>query len=219
MGWFLWIVLAYLLGGVPFGLFIARTFCGVDPREAGSRNTGATNVARLCGTGWGVLSLALDILKGFFPVLVAVVFTDSAALHSLTALAAVLGHVYSPFLGFRGGKAVATTVGVFLPLAFGQLLMAAAMCIVVIAVSGFVSLGSLTLVTAMPLLLLLTGELSLVPLAAGVMVVVYWRHRENIQRLARGEEKPWRRKGADPAAAPAEPESDTPGEPEDADRT
>jgi len=188
-----WIALAYVAGSVPFGLVVATTFRGVDPRTGGSRNIGATNVARLCGTGFGVAVLALDIAKGFAPVAVAMAVSDSASFPALTGLAAILGHMYSVFLRGTGGKAVATTVGVFLALAPWQLAVSAAVCLGAIAWSGFVSLGSLTLVTALPVLLLISGRLTQFLLALVVMALVYWKHRENIARLARGEEKPWRK--------------------------
>lgn len=188
-----WIALAYLIGSMPFGLFVAKTAKGIDPRTDGSRNIGATNVARLCGTGWGVLVLALDIAKGWLPVAVGSTFSDSAFFLGATALAAVAGHIFSVFLHGRGGKAVATTVGVFLALAPAQLVVSAIACILAIALSGYVSLGSLTLVTLLPILLLFTGHATYFFFALAIMVLVYWRHRENIHRLVRGEEKPWRK--------------------------
>ena len=121
---FLCIVLGYVLGSAPWGLVIARTFCGIDPRNDGSRNTGATNVARLCGFRWGVLTLACDLGKGALPVALALWLGLSPLLVTCVALACVLGHVFSCFMGFRGGKAVATSIGVFLPLAFFALLAA-----------------------------------------------------------------------------------------------
>ncbi|WP_461210796.1 glycerol-3-phosphate 1-O-acyltransferase PlsY [Desulfocurvus sp. DL9XJH121] len=190
-----WIALAYLLGAVPFGLVVAKVFCGVDPRTAGSRNTGATNVARLCGFKFGVLALALDLLKGFVPAAVALSFAESAFLPGLTGLAAITGHCFSVFLYGKGGKAVATTVGVFLALAPVSAVFAALACIGVILKSGYVSLGSLTLVTALPVFLLVSGQFTYLFFSLIVMALVYWRHKENIARLARGEEKPWR-KGA-----------------------
>ena len=204
MGSLLWLAVAYVMGSIPFGLLFAKMFCGTDPRTGGSRNVGATNVARLCGTKVGVLTLVCDALKGAIPVAVALSISDSTVFHSLTALAALLGHLYSCFLSFKGGKAVATTVGVFLPLAFWPLVLSGIACLTVIWRSGFVSLGSLTLVTAMPVMLLLGGYWKLVPLALVVMVLVYWSHRENIGRLSRGEEKPWQKKHHDAAQTPAE---------------
>ena len=111
---------------MPWGLVIAKTFCGVDPRLDGSRNTGATNVARLCGFGWGVATLACDVLKGALPVWLALRVNPAPLFVSAVALACVLGHVFSCFMRFRGGKAVATSIGVFLPLAFWPLLDATA---------------------------------------------------------------------------------------------
>jgi len=194
----LWLGFAYLLGAVPFGLIVAKTFCGIDPRLNGSKNTGATNVARLCGLRFGLVVLALDIAKGYFPVAVAMGFSESTFFWSLVGLAALIGHMHSVFLRGQGGKAVATTVGVFLALAPGPLLWAALLCFAVIFFSGFVSLGSLTLVTAMPILLLLTGQFGWIFIfSLVVMALVYWKHRENIGRIARGEEKSWRKNKED----------------------
>lgn len=197
LGW-LWLPIAYVLGSIPFGLIIASKFCGLDPRTDGSGNTGATNVARLCGVKWGVFVLFCDALKGLVAVAVAMgLAPDSSLVHSLAALAAIVGHRYSLFMHFKGGKAVATTVGVFIPLAFWQLVIAGAVCILVIWRSGFVSLGSLTLVTLLPVLLALSGNWGPFPLAVLVAALVYYAHRENIRRLMRGEEKPWLKPKAD----------------------
>lgn len=187
----LWVVVAYVLGSVPWGVVIARTFCHVDPRAGSSRSTGATNVSRLCGFGWGVATLVCDVLKGALPVWVALAVSPSPLFVSLTGLACVLGHVFSCFMGFRGGKAVATSIGVFLPLAFWQLLAASALCLLVIWRSRYVSLGSLTLVTVLPLLLLLSGVWKWLPLSLCLLVLVTWRHHENIARLLTGTEKAW----------------------------
>lgn len=191
----LWICVAYVLGSVPFGLVFARNFCHIDPRQAGSGNVGATNIARLCGKPWGAATLACDILKGAVAVWVAMWLTDNPFVISLTALAAIMGHLYSCFLGFKGGKAVATSIGVLIPLVFYPLFLSCLVCIAVIWRSSYVSLGSLTLVTALPLLLLLSGSFSFLPLSLVVMGLVYWSHRENIQRLLTGTEKTWTKKG------------------------
>ena len=188
----LWLAVAYVLGSIPFGLFIAAKCCGIDPRKDGSGNTGATNVARLCGVKWGVCVLVCDALKGFVAVAAAMHFAPADPMfHSIVAMAAIIGHRYSVFMNFSGGKAVATTVGVFLPMAFFQLATAAVVCVLVIWRSGFVSLGSLTLVTLLPVLLAFSGNWGPFPLALLVMALVYYAHRENIRRLLRGEEKPW----------------------------
>ena len=187
----LWIALAYVLGSVPWGLVIAKTFCRIDPRESGSRSTGATNVARLCGFGWGVATLACDVCKGALPVLFAFRINPSPVFVSIVGLACVLGHVFSCFMEFKGGKAVATSIGVFMPLAFWQLLAASALCCLVIWRSGFVSLGSLTLVVALAVALAVTGQWAWLPLALCVLAVVVWKHKENIARLRAGTEKSW----------------------------
>ena len=187
------IALAYALGSVPWGLVIAKTFCGVDPRLDGSRNTGATNVARLCGFGWGGVTLACDVLKGALPVWLALRVNPAPLFVSAVALACVLGHVFSCFMRFRGGKAVAPSIGVFLPLAFWPLLAASLLCVLIIWRSGYVSLGSLALVTALPLGLCLTGQWAWLPLALCVWALVVWKHRENIARLRAGTEKTWRK--------------------------
>ena len=188
---FCFIVLAYLLGSVPFGLLIAKFAKGIDPRSAGSHSIGATNVSRLCGFGYGVATLICDLGKGAGPVFLALTLSSDDTFISLVALAAVVGHVFPCFLHFKGGKAVATTIGVFLPLAFYPLLAASFLCVVLIALSGFVSLGSLTLLTSLPLFLAFAGKTNLLPLAIILAVIVYYKHRENIARLRAGTEKPW----------------------------
>lgn len=187
------VLAAYLLGSVPFGYVVGR-LCGVDPRKEGSGNTGATNLARTCGLWAGILVLVLDFGKGFLPVIVASSMHAPWPWISLAGFASLMGHCYSVFLGFKGGKAVATTLGVFAAVAPLPLVAAAFLCVVAIAASGFVSLGSLVLVTSMPLLLLAFQAPRFIPLSIAVLLLVYWRHRENIGRLVRGEEKHWRKK-------------------------
>ncbi len=194
MAEFTLIVVAYLLGSTPFGYVLAKSCCGIDPRQAGSRSIGATNVARLCGFPMGVATLACDLLKGFLPVWAALVLNNDAVFITMVAMAAVLGHVFSCFLGLKGGKAVATSIGVFIPIAFCPLLVSAFLCVLAIWRSGFVSLGSLILVTAMPVLLLFSGSWRFIPLSLLVMALVFWSHRANILRLVRGQEKTWLKK-------------------------
>ncbi|MDR0826702.1 MAG: glycerol-3-phosphate 1-O-acyltransferase PlsY [Desulfovibrio sp.] len=184
---------SYLLGAVPFGLLLSKTFCGIDPRDEGSRNVGATNVARLCGFKWGFLTLICDLLKGALPALV---FSGSSLAY-VAGLSAILGHMFTCFLNFKGGKGVATTVGVFLALAPIQLVISGLACLAVIWRSGFVSAGSLTLVSLLPVLLLFSGRFTDFCLALPVSVLVIYAHRENIRRLWRGEEKPWLKKSGD----------------------
>ncbi len=187
----IWIVLSFLIGAIPCGLIIAQKYCNIDPRLSGSGNVGSTNVARLCGKQWGVRTLICDILKGCIAVTVGYAFGDGMVYISLVGLAAVLGHVFSPFLDFKGGKAVATSIGVFMGIAFWPLIFAVLVCLACIKFSGFVSLGSLALVITMPVFLLIGGYCSAIPLSLGIMALVIWTHRANIQRLICGIEKPW----------------------------
>ena len=201
--------MTYRLGSIPFGLVLGRVFCNVDIRKAGSGNVGATNVARLCGSKWGVLTLLLDAAKGAAPVALALyvlphywpeIFPGKslAGFVSFTALAVLAGHLYSIFLKFKGGKAVATTVGVYLVLLPVHLIIAAVLCIVVIRRWGFVSLGSITLVCAMPALLVLSGmftrDFSYFLLSVCIAVLVVYSHRGNIVRLMSGYEQPWQKR-------------------------
>lgn len=186
----------FLLGSVPFGVLIARRFCGTDPRTAGSCNVGATNVARLCGAKWGAATLFCDLLKGFLPVLLLTANSGETVqgLAYPAGLAVILGHMYSFFLGFKGGKGVATTVGVFLALAPVQFVFAGVACLAVIWKSGYVSAGSLTLVSLLPFLFLVTGRFGDMLFAFVVACLVIYAHRQNIRRLLRGEEKSWLQK-------------------------
>lgn len=190
-GQILWVIMAYVVGSIPFGLVIAKTFRGIDPRQGGSKSIGATNISRLCGFPYGALTLICDVLKGTLPVWGALLLDDAPEFVSLTGLACVLGHVFSCFLHFKGGKAVATTIGVFIPLAFLPLLGSCALCMLVIYRTGFVSMGSLSLVASLPIFLMFAGQWQWVPLSVCLCVIVFVKHRENIQRLRAGTEKPW----------------------------
>ncbi|MEF3698900.1 glycerol-3-phosphate 1-O-acyltransferase PlsY [Desulfolutivibrio sp.] len=189
----IWLALTYLVAAFPFGLWIGLACAGVDPRQAGSRNTGATNVARLCGTKCGAAVLVLDLLKGFLPVMLGAAFSDSWIFLSLVGLVALLGHMRSIFLYGRGGKGVATTIGVFLAYSPLAALLAVAVCVFVIRRTGYVSAGSLALAATLPLALLATGDTAYIPVSLVVAAWIAWRHRENISRLLAGEEKSWRK--------------------------
>ncbi|MDR1125224.1 MAG: glycerol-3-phosphate 1-O-acyltransferase PlsY [Deltaproteobacteria bacterium] len=190
--------LAYLLGSVPFGLAIAKVFCGIDPRLGGSRNIGTTNVARLCGFHWGVATLLCDAMKSALPTALALYLLGSHFFAGLVGLFALVGHMFSIFLRFKGGKAVATTVGLFLPLAFLPLLISGVICLLIIWRTRYVSLGSLTLATLLPICLPFFGRADLVPLSLLVLLIIVSRHRENIKRLLRGEEKSFMKAAKDP---------------------
>ncbi|MDO9582124.1 MAG: glycerol-3-phosphate 1-O-acyltransferase PlsY [Desulfomicrobium sp.] len=189
-----WLAISYLLGAMPFGLLISKTCCGIDPREQGSGNIGATNVGRLCGTKYGALTLTLDMLKGFVPVALATSFSDSYFFLTLVALAAVCGHMFSVFLHGKGGKGVATWVGAFVAISTSGTIICGLGFLAALYFYNFVSLASLVMVALMPLVLLFQGLYSAVPLALVLMGLVFWKHSENIQRLMAGEEHPWKKK-------------------------
>lgn len=191
LGQLLWVIMAYVIGSIPFGVVIGKTLCHVDPRTAGSMSSGATNVSRLCGLPYGILTLACDVLKGTIPVAGAMWLDNAPFFVSIVGLASVVGHVFSCFMGFKGGKAVATSIGVFIPLGFLPLLGSCALCMLVIWRSGFVSLGSLSLLASLPVFLALSDNWDYVPLALCLCVIVFVKHKDNIDRLRRGEEKPW----------------------------
>ena len=189
-----WLLISYLLGAMPFGLLISRTCCGIDPREQGSGNIGATNVGRLCGTRYGAMTLILDILKGFLPVLLASSFSDSYFFLTLVATAAVSGHMFSVFLHGKGGKGVATWVGAFLAISPWAVIICGLAFLAALYFYNFVSLASLVMVALMPVVLLFQGLFGAIPMALVLMGLIFWKHSENIQRLMAGEEHPWKKK-------------------------
>ena len=189
-----WLAISYLLGAMPFGLLISRTCCGIDPREEGSGNIGATNVGRLCGTKYGAMTLVLDVLKGFIPVLLATSFSDSYFFLTLVATAAVCGHMFSVFLHGKGGKGVATWVGAFLAISPWAVIICGLAFLAALYFYNFVSLASLVMVALMPVVLLFQGLFGAIPMALALMALIFWKHSENIQRLMAGTEHPWKKK-------------------------
>ena len=165
---------------------------GVDVRGTGSGNIGATNVARSVGVGSGILTLIVDVAKGALPVLLAASADVTLAGRALVGLAAVLGHMFSIFTGFRGGKGVATTAGVFLALAPAELGAATLMFAFVVLCSRRVSAASLFAIAVLPLLLLARGKggpVFILAIVTAVLVLV--SHRDNIRRLLAGSEPPF----------------------------
>lgn len=188
------IAAAYLLGSVPTGLVLARVVGGVDIRTTGSGNIGATNVSRTLGWKVGVLTLVGDCLKGVVPVLVAYRLGCTEGWLALTGLAAFTGHIYTVFLRFKGGKGVATALGVFLALSPLSVLAALAVFGLVFWKWRYVSLASISAAAAMPLLVALIDRRGLIFLMSGVIaLLVIWRHRENIQRLRLGTESKFKK--------------------------
>ena len=191
-----WIPVAgYLIGSIPFGIILSKMFGGVDVRQAGSGNIGATNVVRVAGPVPGILTLVLDGVKGAAAVWLAARYaSDSAMWMTIAGLSALSGHCFPAWLRFRGGKGVATAAGMFLALCWPAALGAIGVFILVVLFSRFVSLGSVAAAAAMPLLIyLLWAPRHAPPLIvtfgafAAAMLVVY-KHDANIQRLVEGRE-------------------------------
>jgi glycerol-3-phosphate acyltransferase PlsY len=190
---------AYLFGSIPFSYIVARRFGVADVRRVGSGNVGATNVMRVAGKGAGVLAFLLDASKGAAAALVAQELRPGTALAPWAAVVAVLGHLYPVWLGFRGGKGVATGAGAFLPLAPWPTLGALVVFGVVLGLFRYVSLASLTASLALAASLFALGfPRSVAWAGAAVAALVVWRHRENVVALARGTE---RRMGQTPTEA------------------
>lgn len=188
-----WLAISYLLGAIPFGLIISKTCCNADPRAQGSGNIGATNVGRVCGTKYGALTLGLDMLKGFAPVLVATSFSDSLFFLTLVATAAVCGHMFSVFLHGQGGKGVATWVGAFAAISLSGTILCGLAFLAALYIFNYVSLASLVMVALMPVVLLFQGMFGAIPLALALMGLIFWKHSDNIGRLMAGEENPWKK--------------------------
>lgn len=183
-------VLGFLLGSLPCGYWLARSK-GVDIRKKGSGNIGATNVGRILGKEWGYLIFALDALKGWLAVWLAGEFLQAGDNWTVvTGMAAVAGHVFSPWLNFKGGKGVATSAGVLLGLAPAALFWTAAVWGISFVVKKIVSISSLLAAAAFPFLVmwLEPGRPVLLVAAWALAALVWYRHRDNLQRLAQGKE-------------------------------
>jgi glycerol-3-phosphate acyltransferase PlsY len=179
---------AYLLGSIPTGLLLGKAY-GIDVRKEGSGNIGATNLYRTVGRKVGVMTLVGDCLKGVLPVLAVKYTTLPPEYAAWVGLAAFCGHVFSVFLRFRGGKGVATALGVFLALSPLAVAAALGVFIVLMLVWRYVSLGSVAAAAVMPLAVwLLGGGRSLIVVTTLIAVVVIIRHIENIKRLVSGTE-------------------------------
>ncbi|MCF6290111.1 MAG: glycerol-3-phosphate 1-O-acyltransferase PlsY [Desulfobacterales bacterium] len=193
---YLLLICAYLLGSVPFGLLFARS-AGIDVRKSGSGNIGATNVGRLLGRKLGVLTLLADCGKGALPPLAAGwLLRDFANLELwlvLSGAAAFVGHLFPVYLRFKGGKGVATALGVFLVLCPWAVAIAVLIFAGAVLISGYVSVGSLMAAGLMPVTVWsLDGSLPRVGLAMFMALLIWLRHMDNIDRLFKGKEKSFR---------------------------
>ncbi len=195
------VVIAFLLGSIPFSIIIGKLFYRRDIRQSGSGNIGATNALRTLGAKAGILVLLLDVLKGYTAVMSARMLMGNLnesqvinlAIH-LAALAVISGHVFSIFLRFKGGKGVATAAGIFIALMPVQFLLILVLFIFIVAITRYVSLGSLLCVFALFLIELFTqifvefNNLPRLLLLFTVTIIISIRHKENIRRLLSGTE-------------------------------
>jgi acyl phosphate:glycerol-3-phosphate acyltransferase len=198
---------SYLLGSIPFG-YLAGRLAGTDIRQAGSGNIGATNVVRLLGKRYGYPVFALDVLKGFGAVNISMLaapgrppdWNSPEILGILAAMSSVLGHLYPPWLKFKGGKGVATSAGALFALTPIATLIGVAIWVIVFWLTGYVSLASVTAAVVLPIVILVVSwsdQNKVKPLVYSsvcVAAVVIWRHRSNLSRLIRGTEPRFTRK-------------------------
>ncbi len=191
--------LAFLSGSIPWSWLIGR-FRGVDIRNRGSGNTGATNLFRVCGKGPGIAGMLLDVLKGILPLLAAkygiqgIMPPAGDWAVAAASIFAVLGHVFTPWLGFKGGKGVATTFGVLLILSPLTVAAGLAAFLLSVAVTRYISVGSImAAVAVIPAVFILEpGKLPVQIIICSVAILVILRHKSNIVRLMRGEENRFR---------------------------
>jgi glycerol-3-phosphate acyltransferase PlsY len=195
------IILSYLSGAIPMGVIISRLYKGIDIRNYGSKNAGATNVYRVLGPLPGGIVLFLDAFKG----MVAVLFISQISLGNpwaneitlkiIAGISVILGHIFPVYVGFKGGKGIATGLGVLLALIPREVLIASALFVLVVALTRYVSLGSLLAATFISLALIFEKyylqkeiEKELIILCVGLTLIVFFTHRSNIKRLLNGTE-------------------------------
>lgn len=203
-------ILSYLLGSIPTALIISKLFFKMDIREQGSGNMGSTNTFRVLGMKWGIVVQVVDILKGYLAVTLiastlgagiiipnATSFEDLTLLKILAGLSAIIGHIYPVFAGFRGGKGINTAAGMMLGLVPTEVAIAAALFILALLASGYVSLGSIVAAFTIPGSLLvrynilgadIPGYHILIYFSLTIFVLVLFTHRANIQRIIKGTE-------------------------------
>ena len=191
----------YLLGSIPTGLLLSKLFSKVDPRKIGSKNIGAANVFRTIGRSLGILTLVGDMLKGLIPTVIAMylVLSDQWGLsrHAWIAFAGLspfLGHVFSIFLGFKGGKGVATALGFYLPISTVPVLIEFLIFAGIVWKWRYISLGSIVCATTIPILIAFFRDESQAYFIVSVIIaaVILYRHQSNISRVLQGTENKWK---------------------------
>ncbi|MGL5278745.1 MAG: glycerol-3-phosphate 1-O-acyltransferase PlsY [Cetobacterium sp.] len=194
MKFLIFAVIAYVFGSLPCGVWLGKGVKNIDIREYGSKNSGATNAYRILGPKYGIMVLILDALKGYIPLYIASLFDIGGIYIILLGLVAILGHTFSFFLQFKGGKGVATSLGVFLflmPKVVGILVL---VFILVVGISKYISLGSVICAGLLPILayfLPVRDDVTRIPLVIISLLVgifVIYKHKANIQRLMEGKE-------------------------------
>ena len=188
----LWLLASYFMGAIPTSYLLSRLFAGIDLRQHGSGNLGATNLYRVLGWKYAVPAAAVDIAKGAIPVLVFAPQVSHSQLFALACgVAAILGHVFSVFVGFKGGKGVATAAGVMLGFAPLALAVSAVVWALLVRLTGYVSVGSIAAAVVLPLAVYLledSNSPALLWIAAAIAAGVIFLHKGNIQRLLKGTE-------------------------------
>jgi glycerol-3-phosphate acyltransferase PlsY len=196
----LWLLASYFLGAIPTSYLVSRFIAGIDLRRQGSGNLGATNLYRVLGWKYAVPVALFDIAKGAIPVLVfAPRASDSQLFAMACGVAAIVGHVFSVFVGFKGGKGVATAAGVMLGLTPVALAVSAVVWVTLVLLTGYVSLGSIAAAAVLPVAVYMfedsvTAELLWADIAIAAAVILL--HRRNIQRLLKGTENRFGRRAA-----------------------
>jgi glycerol-3-phosphate acyltransferase PlsY len=186
----LYIIFAYLCGSVPFAYIIAKVFGKIDIRNFGSKNPGATNVFRMLGIGFGILTFILDALKGFVIVRFAALIESSSLYFLIVAVVVILGHVLSVFLKFKGGKGVSTGFGVLLAIMpFPSLIVFVIFCLVFLF-SCYISLSSICAAISLPIISYFSGYKSVrfIIFSFIIVFIIIYKHTENIKRLINGSE-------------------------------
>jgi glycerol-3-phosphate acyltransferase PlsY len=184
----------YLFGSIPTGALLTKFFSKVDPRKVGSKNIGATNIFRTAGKTLGTLTLVGDIFKGMIPIGIAIQFNVSDLWIAIVGLSSFLGHIFPIFLGFRGGKGVATALGVYAVISPIAVLIEFLVFAAIVWKWRYVSLGSISCATTIPILIAFFRSDSQAYFILSVIIaaLILYRHQSNISRLLQGTENKWK---------------------------
>jgi glycerol-3-phosphate acyltransferase PlsY len=184
----------YLFGSIPTGVLLTKFFSKVDPRKVGSKNIGATNIFRTAGKTLGILTLVGDIFKGIIPIGIAIQFNVSDLWIAIVGLSSFLGHIFPIFLGFRGGKGVATALGVYMVISPIAVLIEFLVFAGIVWRWRYISLGSISCATTIPILIAFFRSDSQAYFILSVIVaaLILYRHQSNISRLLQGTENKWK---------------------------